>query len=604
MAENTPYGPDQIPWKDTVAPVAISNGEYLVSPPSRDPNDLYDFPEAEKGITPNYYQVPSKGMTADQTRRAQDETHDFSNHQTMNFLGYQVTLHNDYSPASKYLTTMLNNIGDPFTPGYFTLNSKWMERNVLDYYASLWNAKWPHDPNDPDTYWGYVLTMGSSEANLYASWNARDYLQGKFMMTDRSMENNPRVLYVRAKLSPKDNPNAFTPVSFYSQDTHYSLIKAMAVMEISTFYQIGSTEYPGQCPLAGTNGEWPLEVPSLSTGSVDVDQLVQLVEFFAKKGYPPLIVLNYGTTFKGAYDDVKTATDRIMPILTRHGLNQRIITVTDPENPSIEKRVKRNGYWFHVDGALGASYMPFLKMAFKKGLTNVTPPPDFDFKIPHVCSINTSGHKWPGAPWPCGIYMTKTGLQLLPPSDPEYVGSPDTTFAGSRNGLSALNWWTYISTYNYDSQVKKVVTCLALAAYTYEELNKFPQDIWLKYSPLTLSIRFKKPNDEITHKYTLAVETILEEGEERTYIHLYIMGHVTKEVIDRLLADLKSPGAWESEPEEKMKRKKRFGAKLRRHDGNKEMPNLHGLVIDKKSAGLKKGAVAMMEWPRQGRGFL
>ena len=189
MAENTPYGPDQLPWKDTVAPVAISNGEYLVSPPSRDPNDLYDFPEAEKGITPNYYQVPSKGMTADQTRRAQDETHNFSSRQTINFLGYQVTLHNDYSPASKYLTTQLNNVGDPFTPGSFTLNSKWMERNVLDYYASLWNAKWPHDPNDPDTYWGYVLTMGSSEPNLYASWNARDYLQGKFMMTDSRVRN-------------------------------------------------------------------------------------------------------------------------------------------------------------------------------------------------------------------------------------------------------------------------------------------------------------------------------------------------------------------------------------------------------------------------------
>ena len=608
MAEDIPYGPDELPWKDTLAPIAVSNGEFLVSPPSRNPNDLYYFPDKEKGVTPNYYQVPSKGMTADQTRRAQDQTYYLSNQQTMNFLGYQVTLHDDYSTASKYLTTQLNNVGDPFIPGYFTLNSKWMERNVLDYYASLWNAKWPHDPNDPDTYWGYVLTMGSSEANLYASWNARDYLQGKFMMADR-LQKKSRVLYVRAKLSPSDNKNAFTPVAFYSQDTHYSLIKAVAVMEISTFHEIGSTEYPGQCPLAGTNGDWPLEVPSLSTGSVDIDQLVQLVEFFAKKGYPPLIVLNYGTTFKGAYDDVKAATNRIMPILTRYGLNQRIITVTDPDDPSAEpKEIKRNGYWFHVDGALGASYMPFLKMAFKQPafkerLTKVTPPPDFDFKIPYVCSINTSGHKWPGAPWPCGIYMTKTGLQLLPPSDPEYIGSPDTTFGGSRNGLSALNWWTYISTYNYDSQVNKVVNCLKLAAYTYEQLKKCPQDIWLEYSPLTLSVRFRKPNDEITYKYSLAVETIKEEGENRTYVHLYVMGHVTQEVIDRLLTDLKRPGAWESDPEEKMKRKK-FVARLRGHDGDKEMPNLHGLIIDKKNAGLKKGTIAMMEWPQEGRGFL
>ena len=599
MTDEIPFGPEQLPWKDTVASVAKQNGEYLVSPPSQDPKEVYKFPETEKGITPKYYQVPSKGMTADEARIAQDETYKISAQQTINFLGYQVTLRDDYSVAAKYLTTQINNVGDPFTPGSFTLNSKWMERNVLDYYASLWNAKWPHDSNDPDTYWGYVLTMGSSEANLYGTWNARDYLQGKFMMTDKSSPN-PRVYYVRAKVGRDQSPNAFTPVAFYSEDTHYSLVKAMAVMEISTFYEIGNTNYPGQCPIAGTNGDWPLEVPSLESGSVDIDKLAQLVEFFAKEGYPPLIVMNYGTTFKGAYDDVKTATDKIMPILTKYGLNQRIITVTDPHDPNSQKRVRRNGYWFHVDGALGASYMPFLKMAFNRGLTKIVPPPDFDFKIPQVCSINTSGHKWPGCPWPCGIYMTKTGLQLLPPSDPDYIGSPDTTFAGSRNGLSALNWWTYISTYNYDSQVKKVVDGLELAAYTYAELQKFPQDIWLAYTPLTLSIRFKKPNDEITYKYTLAVETMWENNVQRSYIHLYIMGHVTKGMIDSLLKDLQSPDAWESDEELKKKKK---GARDD-DDDDKEKPLQHGLVVRKKNAGLRNGTVTMMEWPRQGRGFL
>ena len=102
--------------------------------------------------------------------------------------------------------------------------------------------------------------------------------------------------------------------------------------------------------------------------------------------------MNYGTTFKGAYDDVKTATDRIMLILTQNGLNQCIITVTDPKDPNSQKKVKRNGYWFHVDGALGASYMPFLKMAFNKGLTNIVPSPDFDFSDT-TCLLNK--HQWP-----------------------------------------------------------------------------------------------------------------------------------------------------------------------------------------------------------------
>jgi len=316
--------------------------------------------------------------------------------------------------------------------------------------------------------------------------------------------------------------------------------------------------------------------------------------------------MNYGTAFKGAYDDVKTATERIMPILTQYGLNEREIIVQDPDDPSITKKITRKGYWFHVDGALGASYVPYLKMAFAQGQTMVVPPPDFDFRIPYVCSINTSFHKWPGGPWPAGIYMTKTGLQLLPPSDPDYICSPDTTFSGSRNGLSALNWWTYISTYNFDSQVEKVLHCFSMADYAYAELQKFQQaqDIWLEYNPLTLTIRFKKPNDDITFKYTLAVESILygDNKEERTYTHICMMGHVTKELIDRLMADLKQPGAWETD--EALKKKKKVARNGDDDDDDDDgMALNYGMAIQKKDTGLRNDAITMLEWPHQERRF-
>ena len=444
--------------------------------------------------------------------------------------------------------------------------------------------------------------MGSSEANLYGSWNARDYLQGKFMMTDRTGKR-PRTFYAQAKLGADDNRYAFTPVAFYSTETHYSVVKAMAVMEIQTFYQVGRDKYPKKCPLPGHGGEWPPEVPAIDSGplsgSVDIDKLCTLVEFFAQKGYPILCVFNYGTTFKGAYDDVENATKKLMPILKKYGLDEREIRVTNPNHPHISKKVTRKGYWFHVDGALGASYVPFMKMAFHKGLTAINPPPNFDFSIPYVCSLNTSGHKWPGAPWPCGIYMTKTGLQLLPPSDPEYIGSPDTTFAGSRNALSALNMWTYISTNSYDAQVEKVLHCLTLTDYTYEKLQKInkSQDIWLEYSRLALSIQFKKPNDQITYKYSLAVETLKVDHEDRTYVHMYIMSNTTKELVDNLLYDLSQPNAFESEEERKKK-------KAANDDDDDKKPLQHGIIIHKKNAVLKDATKVLMEWPRDGRGFL
>ena len=51
--------------------------------------------------------------------------------------------------------------------------------------------------------------MGSSEGNLYGAWNGRDYLQGKFMMTDIT-KKVPSTLYVQAKASA-GHENAFTP---------------------------------------------------------------------------------------------------------------------------------------------------------------------------------------------------------------------------------------------------------------------------------------------------------------------------------------------------------------------------------------------------------
>ena len=135
--------------------------------------------------------------------------------------------------------------------------------------------------------------------------------------------------------------------------------------------------------------------------------------------------------------------------------------------------------------------------------------------------------------------MTKTGLQLLPPSLPGYIGSPDTTFAGSRNGLSTLIWWTYISTHDYEAQVKKLIHCLELTIYAKDQLTKVEEDrgrcedLWISHSPLSLSVRFKKPNDDIVYKYTLANETLTLDTKDglttRTYTHIYLMGSTTKE---------------------------------------------------------------------------
>jgi histidine decarboxylase len=477
--------------------------------------------------------------------------------QKEHFLGYQANQElKNQDDLKQYLDFHVNNLGDPFVEGNFTVNSKVMEQAVLDYYANLWHAI-PRDKNknekeqDPDAYWGYVLSMGATEGNLYGLWNARDYLGGKLLLQEKpgpwangSSPVKPRLVYVQAE-APEDEPNAYTPIAFFSADTHYSIIKAMRVLGIQTFYEVGTEHYGTQCPI--NNGKWPQEVPSeggeLGHGSMDIDKLAKLVDFFAEKGYPIIVSFNYGTTFKGAYDDVAKACERLEPILKRHNLFERWVKYDKDKNLFD----KRTGYWFHVDGALGAAYMPFVEMAQKRGELPGRRP-NFDFRLPMVHSLSMSGHKWIGAPWPCGIYMTRVKMQIKPPDDPEYIGSPDTTFAGSRNGLSPMIFWNYLATHSYEEQIKKAIKTEELASYAEEKLNRLaqdpnnPRDLWVQRSPLSLTVLFKAASDEIVKKYSLSGETLIVKGQERHYSHIFLMESVTKELIDQLILDLGKDG--------------------------------------------------------------
>ena len=322
-------------------------------------------------VTSSWYQVPSTGLSEEQRTKALGETARAVQLSFKDTLGFQCNFREfaHAECAQGFLNTHLNNGGDPFGPSYDGLSTLWMERNVLDYYASLWHAKWPHDPKDPESYWGCTLTMGSTEGNLYAVWNARDYLSGKYVGESTELSKSALSNYHYEQCQcPPDNPNAFSPVAFYSNETHYSIMKAMEAMLVSTFYETGTHRYPTECPLGG---KWPLAVPCVGgdagPGIIDIEALKALVDFFSAKGHPILVIFNYGTTFKGAYDDVQAAGEALIPILKKNGMYEREHYIGDLNNPS--GSFTRNGFWFHVDGALGAAYAPFLQMAYVNGRT-------------------------------------------------------------------------------------------------------------------------------------------------------------------------------------------------------------------------------------------
>ena len=526
-----PYGPHRKPWRETLPSVAFEADDedrlLLISPPNFDPLTNPSALEID-GITQELYQVPPCGLSFEERDRALEETMKKLRRGTDNMLGFMGSSNFQcpvqiYSPLG---ASVANLAGDPFiTQLLYHINPKWVERNVLDYFACLWNAKWPHDPTDPDSYWGYALTMGSSEGNLHALWSARNYLTSSLPNTDTTVAE---------------------PVLFFSQYANFSIAKLANVVNLKQFHLVGSELYPGQSPLGG---DWVKGVPCTGSdagpGTIDIDALEELVGFFSARGHPVVVVFNYGTSVKGACDDVKTAGERLVNVLKKNNMYER--TVQDPSDPS--KSVIHKQFWFHVDGAISAAYMPFLEMAYKNGLTEVEPASVFDFRLDFVSSIVTSGHKYIGTPWPCGVYLTRN--KLLPPRERIVLslGSADATVSLSRNGHSPILLWSFISSNSFDTQVAHIIQCQNLVKYAVSKLKELEKEVGFNLRimnfPPSLSIMFIKPNTDIVFKYSLMLTSLHIDSKETDFAQIYIMRHVTREKINSFILDLASPNAFQ-----------------------------------------------------------
>jgi histidine decarboxylase len=111
---------------------------------------------------------------------------------TRSFLGYPVSKDFDYKELFEFLNYPLNNLGDPFTPSTWKVDTRAFEREVVSFMAGLYRA-------EDNNFWGYV-TNGGSEGNLYGLYLARE-------------------LYPRG-------------IVYYSQDTHYSVSKNLHLLNM------------------------------------------------------------------------------------------------------------------------------------------------------------------------------------------------------------------------------------------------------------------------------------------------------------------------------------------------------------------------------------
>ena len=110
------------------------------------------------------------------------------------FLGYPCNGIFDYSPLYRFLEYPINNVGDPYLPSNFHLNTHYFEREVLGIFQQLTRAS-------EGTTWGYV-TNGGTEGNHYGLFLARELL-----------------------------PDGMV---YYSQDAHYSIDKILRCLNLQS----------------------------------------------------------------------------------------------------------------------------------------------------------------------------------------------------------------------------------------------------------------------------------------------------------------------------------------------------------------------------------
>ena len=126
------------------------------------------------------------------------------------------------------------------------------------------------------------------------------------------------------------------------------------------------------------------------------------------------------------------------------------------------------------------------------------------FKKP-IGSVSVSGHKFVGAPVPCGVVITRFKYVMALSTDVEYLNSRDATIMGSRNGHAPIYLWYTLTRKGYEGMRRDVEMCMRNA----ETLKQMLETAGIKsmLNQLSNTVVFERPKEEtFVRKWQLACE--------------------------------------------------------------------------------------------------
>ena len=118
---------------------------------------------------------------------------------------------------------------------------------------------------------------------------------------------------------------------------------------------------------------------------------------------------------------------------------------------------QENDIYLHVDAAFGGYTIPFLKqMGYDL--------PEFDFKLPGVCSITIDPHKMGLAPIPTGgiLFRDKSYLNAMSIETPYLTEKRQSTLVGTRSGASVAATWALLKHLGLEGYQKIAGNCMEL----------------------------------------------------------------------------------------------------------------------------------------------
>jgi histidine decarboxylase len=357
-------------------------------------------------------------------------------------------------PLHDLLRFSINNLGDPFDPSNYEVQSRQFETQVIDIYAQLWGAA-------AGEYWGYVAHSGTEGNRLCIDIAGRMY------------------------------PDA---TMYCSEATHYSVPGAAKSFRLVT-----------QCITTQPSGEVDYFVlaSQLARSKAEAKQRGDAV---APKA---IIVLNIGTTMTGAVDDV----DTVLSILTTLGydlesevfihldgaLSGLMVPFIDFAATAPATCVTAAAIAFRamVDAAAFGDMSPE-EVEWKRAALAALPAPRAqgrshpDFRHKAVASYSCSGHKFLGCPMPAGIVVVRGKFVEAVHETVEYLGNSKlVTSMGSRNGHSPVFLWHELQRKGSGGLRADVELCLDTAAYLKQLLTAAKIGCFL--NPCANTVVFERP---------------------------------------------------------------------------------------------------------------